>query len=122
MHVINNTIGNKSDTRYVAPVVIMGFQGPYKTEVRNNLAFNIKGSIMINNSGTDYNPNDSSTNIEFSADQILSVLSDTVMCLIKQKPSSIVDQGTPIPFLKTDIGGVKRPKGEGFDIGARECM
>ncbi len=122
MHVINNTIGNKSDNRYVAPVVIMGFQGPYKTEVRNNLAFNIKGSIMINNSGTDYNPNDSSTNIEFSADQILSVLSDTVMCLIKQKPSSIVDHGTPIPFLKTDIGGVKRPKGEGFDIGARECM
>ncbi|HLK27501.1 MAG TPA: choice-of-anchor Q domain-containing protein [Puia sp.] len=122
IHILNNTIGNKSDDRYVTPVVILGQQGGYKTEVRNNLAFNIKGFMMNNNSGKNYDQNDSSSNLLFNSTQILDVLSDTIYCLIKHKKSPIVDKGTPVPFIKTDIGGVPRPHGDGFDIGARECL
>jgi hypothetical protein len=122
IHIINNTIGNKTDDHYVTPVVILGFQGGYKTEVRNNLAFNIKGFMMNNNSGSAYDQNDSSTNLLFNSSQILEVLSDTIYCLIRHKKSPVVDKGTPVPFIKTDIGGVPRPHGDGFDIGARECL
>jgi hypothetical protein len=122
MHVCNNTIGNKSDSVYVTHIVVMGEQGEYKTEVRNNLAFNIKGYMMTNNSGAQYDQADSSSNLLFNASQILDVLSDTVYCLIRHKKSPVVDKGTPVPFIKTDIGGVPRPHGDGFDIGARECL
>jgi hypothetical protein len=122
MHIFNNTIGNKTDDRYVTPVVILGVQYGYKTEVRNNLAFNIKGFMMNNNSGSDYNQADSSTNLIFNGSQILDVLSDTIYCLIRHKKSAVVDKGTNIPFIKTDIGGVPRPHGDAFDIGARECL
>ena len=122
MHIFNNTIGNKTDDRYVTPVVILGTQYGYKTEVRNNLAFNIKGFMMNNNSGSDYNQADSSTNLIFNGSQILDVLSDTIYCLIRHKKSPVVDKGTYIPFIKADIGGVPRPRGDAFDIGARECL
>jgi len=122
MHIVNNTIGNKTDENYVTPVVILGSQCGYKTEVRNNLAFNIKGFMINNNSGAHYDRSDSSTNLIFKGSQILDVLSDTILCLIKNKKSPVVDRGTFIPFLKTDIGGVPRPHGDAFDIGARECL
>lgn len=122
MHIFNNTIGNKTDDRYVTPVVILGGQYGYKTEVRNNLAFNIKGFMMNNNSGSEFDKADSSSNLLFNGSQILDVLSDTIYCLIRHKKSPIVDKGTNIPFIKTDIGGVPRPHGDAFDIGARECL
>jgi len=122
MHIFNNTIGNKTDDHYVTPVVILGGQYGYKTEVRNNLAFNIKGFMMNNNSGSEFNQADSSTNLIFNSSQILDVLSDTIYCLIRHKKSPVVDKGTNIPFIKTDIGGVPRPHGDAFDIGARECQ
>ncbi len=122
MHIFNNTVGNKTDNRYVTPVVMLGGQFGYRTEVRNNLAFNIKGVMMNNNSGSNYSKFDSSTNLIVDASQILEVLSDTIFCLIRHKKSAVVDKGTNIPFIKTDIGGVPRPHGDAFDIGARECL
>lgn len=122
MHIFNNTVGNKTDEHYVTPVVILGGQYGYKTEVRNNLAFNIKGAMMNNNSGRDYNPADSGRNLILKGPQILAVLSDTISCLIRHKRSPVIHKGTNIPFIKTDIDGVPRPHSGAFDIGARESL
>jgi hypothetical protein len=125
MHVLNNTSGNKRNAiAYVSVLVIAGqffSQNGYVLEVRNNLSFNTvsDNANKIVKQNTEDALTDTSNNI-YVEDPISSgILIDTVDCRLDPSGAAI-DKAITIPFIKTDIDGIKRPVGKAADIGARE--
>ncbi|HLK27287.1 MAG TPA: choice-of-anchor Q domain-containing protein [Puia sp.] len=122
-HILNNTSGNKTDVNgYVCPVVIVGTYLSYKMEIRNNFAFNNQygaNTIINNNTSGGNTIKDTSNNYYLTASQVLSALSDTVNCYLKSG-SPLIDKGYASTLVTTDIAGISRPQGSGYDVGARE--
>ncbi|HTS44605.1 MAG TPA: choice-of-anchor Q domain-containing protein [Puia sp.] len=125
MHIFNNTSGNKRISgNYVSVLVVAGVffsQNGYKLEVRNNLSFNNKtdNANPIIKQNTPDPLSDTSNNLYVDDPIESEVLADTIDCFIAEN-SPAIDNGVPIPIVKTDIAGIVRPKGDGYDIGARE--
>ncbi len=124
MHVFNNTSGNKRADSYVTVLVVVGdffSAAGYKTEVRNNLCFNNltdNANKMFKQNTMDPLP-DTSNNIYCDDPIAAGLLLDTVECQLNPKGWAI-NGGVPTPRVITDFAGIRRPVGEGQDIGARE--
>jgi len=124
MHVLNNTIGNKRTINYVSQLVIAGDYYPengYVLEVRNNLCFNTvaTGSDQVIKQNTGNPLRDTSNNIYCTDPITAGILLDTTDCYLDSSGPA-VDRALVIPFIRTDIDGIPRPRGRSSDIGARE--
>ncbi len=125
MHVLNNTSGNKKNAvHYVSVLVIAGqffSKNGYVLEIRNNLSFNTAtdNANTLVKQNTEDPLTDTSNNI-YVADPIASgILLDTVDCRLNPSGRAI-DRAVSIPFINSDIDGIRRPVGKAADIGARE--
>ena len=118
VHVINNTLGNyRNQNNYVTPIFIdYGHKGFY-AEVRNNLQFNSPTHGITDFSGGDKIIE--SNNLYFANAQ--DILEDTNHAYLKEQ-SPAIDAGYTVPYVATDIDGIKRPQGSAYDVGARESL
>ena len=123
IHIVNNTAGNKKDQLHytTAVALIPNIELGYYCEIKNNLSFNNQNP---GKSGTGFeywnpaNPPDTANNFYFDNYNVAG-LKDTINCYPKAE-SPIIDAGTTITHIREDIEGISRPRGNAFDIGARE--
>jgi hypothetical protein len=125
MHILNNTSGNKQNaTHYVSVLVVAGrffSENGYTLEIRNNLCFNNatdNANRMVKQNTSD--PLTDTSNNIYAADPIAAgILLDTIECRLNPAGAAI-DRAVTIPYIHSDIGGMRRPSGSAADIGARE--
>jgi Secretion system C-terminal sorting domain/PKD domain len=126
MYIVNNTVGNMVTTNnYLTPVVVAyNFAGQHMY-VYNNLRFNSKNQNGVPDSANVVHYGSSAdflveSNDKYYANPITAgVLTDTINCFLKAG-SPVIDKGMNVSFVTTDFGGISRPQGSAYDIGARE--
>jgi len=126
IYVYNNTVGNCQNQNGYATSVFLDYGHPgFIADVRNNLRFHstnyggIADSVSVINFGPTGNTIYSSNNMYYANPITSGVLVDTVN-FYEQAGSPTIDAGMTIPWVKDDFGGISRPQGAAYDVGARE--
>jgi len=118
------TAGNKKDfsnSYTTAVALIPTIELGYFSEIKNNLSFNNQNPGK-NGTGFEYwnlaNPPDTASNFYYQNYNDAG-LKDTINCYLLPE-SPVIDQGVTIAHIRNDIEGIPRPRGNRYDIGARE--
>jgi hypothetical protein len=113
--IVNNTVIDINQTRPGPPWIMVA---PHKdgrpsenVVVRNNLATDF--SLAGNNIVADHN-------LEFTSADAAALFVAPPYDLHLRKAAAAVDTGSPTLAPRFDVEGVRRPQGEGFDLGAHE--
>ncbi len=128
MYVVNNTCGNMTTVNNYVTVVVAAYNFPGQhLYVINNLRFHSVNqnqtatAVNVVHYGTAADTITESNNLYVEHPLLSGVLKDTLQCYLSEG-SAAIDAGLPLPFVRTDFGGISRPQGSRYDVGAREYI
>jgi hypothetical protein len=126
MYIVNNTCGNMVTANNYLTALVVAYQfAGYHLFVWNNLRFHSRNQNQIPNEvnlvhyGSSADTILESNNYYVENPLLSGVLADTLHCFLKER-SKAIDAGLKIPWITRDFGGIARPQGSRYDIGARE--
>ncbi|MFI5153911.1 MAG: PKD domain-containing protein, partial [Chitinophagales bacterium] len=125
IYVYNNTSGNRKNSTNYTTAILLSYNSVagYQAFAANNLEFNnVPGNPNANKTGVVNFGNTplTSSNFLYYDNPIASgVLQDTTNCYLKAG-SPAINAGANVSWITDDLGGVSRPQGPTFDVGARE--